>query len=103
MTDFFLLLPEIFLIVTFVGIVIGEIGYHGEKVRLISLTALIGLAGAFVQVLLSYRAGGAQVFGNVLSIDGLSLFFKLFFILLAILAVVTSLHTQEICTKKRAE
>jgi NADH-quinone oxidoreductase subunit N len=58
---------------------------------------------AFVQVLLVYDHGPAQLFGRSFSIDGLSLFFKLFFILLACLAVVASIYSKEIGRDKRSE
>lgn len=98
-----LLLPEIFLVITLAGIIAGEIGYHGEKTRLITSTALIGLAGAFFQTLLTYEHGATQAFGNVLSIDGLALFFKLFFIGLAGLAILTSSQSKEIGNNRRSE
>lgn len=103
MRDFVILLPEVFLAITLAGLIAGEIGYHGERVRLISVTALIGLFGAFVQTLLTYKYGATQVFGHVLTIDGLSLFFKLFFIALAALAIVTASYSREITQEKRTE
>ncbi|MBY0469900.1 hypothetical protein K2X30_01945 [bacterium] len=103
MKDFILLLPEIFLGLTLAGIIAGEIGYYGEKVRLITATALAGLAGAFVQSWAIYRHGDALVWGQDLSVDALSLFFKMFFILLAGLTIVASIFTKEVDSNKRAE
>jgi NADH-quinone oxidoreductase subunit N len=101
--EFVLLLPEIFLAITLLGILMGEVAYHGERLRLVSITALLGLTGAFIQVLLTYQYGASQIFGQAVSIDGLSLFFKLFFILLAGLAVGGSLHSREIPPSLRSE
>ncbi len=103
MKDIILLLPEIFLVATLAGLVLGEIGYRGERVRLITPTALVGLGGAFIQTLLTYRYGATEVLGRALSLDGFSLFFKLFFIVLAMIAVVSSSHSKEISREKRAE
>lgn len=103
MKDFVLLLPEIFLALTLVGIIASETGYHGEKIRLITFTALLGLAGAFIQTLLSYRYGATQILNHSLSIDGLSLFFKLFFIALAALTVVFAHHSGEVGEDKESE
>ena len=41
MKDFILFLPEIYLILTAVGLILGEVGYHGERVRMILATASI--------------------------------------------------------------
>jgi NADH-quinone oxidoreductase subunit N len=103
MKDVVLLLPEIFLAVTVAGIVISEVGYHGERTRLLTATALVGLAGALVQTLLTYEAGATLALDGTLAIDGFSLFFKLFFVLLATLAVLTSLDGREIGEERRAE
>jgi len=101
--EFLLLLPELFLLLTLAGIIIGEIGYRGEKIRLTSATALIGLVGAFVQTLLTYQYGATQIFHGAVAVDGLALFFKLFFILLALLTIGTSVRAKEIAAEKRAE
>ena len=103
MKEFLLLLPEIFLAITFVGIIAGEIGYHGERLRLVTATALVGLGSALIQAFLTYRLGINQLFGRALTIDGLSYFFKMFFILLAILAVISSTQTREISRRRHAE
>lgn len=103
MKEFILLLPEFFLAVTVAGLVFSEVGYHGERVRLISTTALLGLGGAFVQTILTYQYGATQIFDKVLAIDGFSLFFKLFFTFLASLSILTSMGSREIRPDKMAE
>lgn len=103
MGDFLHLLPELFLALTLAGVIAGEIAYHGERVRLVTITALVGLGAAFIQVILSYQFGSAQLFGQSLSIDGFALFFKLFFIALAALTVGISIHAQEISSDRKSE
>ncbi|MBC7691261.1 MAG: NADH-quinone oxidoreductase subunit N [Methylotenera sp.] len=103
MKDFVFLLPEIFLTLTVAGIILSEVGYHGEKLRLITWIALTGLVGAFIQTLLTYPYGASQLFSNAIVVDGFSLFFKLFFITLAMLSVLTSARSREIPKDKRAE
>src|SRR4051794_21646618 len=96
MKEFIVILPEAILTLTLAFVIAAEITYHGERVRLVAATVLVGLAAAFVQTVVTYQFGAVQIFGGTLSIDGLSLFFKLLFIVLAGLAVITALQTREI-------
>ncbi len=98
-----LILPEIILAVTLGFVVIGEVTYYRERYRLLLPTALLGLGGAWIQTLLSYRYAPEKVFGGALVIDGFSLFFKLFFITLAVLTILASNHTREISDRRKAE
>lgn len=103
MSDLLYLLPEIFLLVTVLGVVLSEIGYHGERHRLLTATAIAGLLAAFIQTLLSYRFDATQFLGATLSMDGLSLFFKLIFITLGALTVWSGHLAKEIAPRRRAE
>lgn len=96
-------MPEIFLALTVAGIIVGEIGYYGEKSRLITATALVGLGGAFLQTLLTYRFGAVQAFNRAISIDGFSLFFKLLFILLSAAGVLIAQKSTEIAAHRKSE
>jgi len=101
--ELILILPEILLALTLAFVILGEVTYHGERLRLISVTALLGLGSAFLQALLAYQYGAERVFSGTLVVDGLSLFFRLFFIALAMIAVVMSLHSREIAPSRRPE
>src|ERR1700749_4607592 len=103
MREFFLIMPEIFLALTLAFIIASEITYFGEQVRLITLIALLGLIGAFVQTIISYQYGAAQIFGKSLSIDGFSLFFKSLFIITASITVLFISQTREIDRHRRTE
>jgi NADH-quinone oxidoreductase subunit N len=103
MREFVLILPEVILALTLAFVIAAEITYHGEQVRLVAATTLIGLAAAFVQTLITYQYGATQLFDHALSIDGLSLFFKLIFITLAALGVFTVLQTREIPKVRQTE
>lgn len=103
MKEFFLILPEICLALTLACVIAGEITYSGEQVRLIGATALLGLSGAFIQTIISYGYGPAMVFGGVLSIDGFSLFFKLLFMILGIIAIFSVSLSKEIAQSRRTE
>lgn len=103
MKEFVVILPEAILALTLAFVIAAEITYHGERVRLVAATALVGLAAAFVQTVVTYQFGAVQVFGGTLSIDGLSLFFKLLFIVLAALTVITAMQTREITRGRQTE
>jgi NADH-quinone oxidoreductase subunit N len=103
MREFFLIMPEIFLALTLALIIAGEITYFGEQVRLITATSLVGLCAALVQTMISYQYGASQIFGGALSIDGFSLFFKMLFITLAILTILSISDSKEIASNRRSE
>ncbi len=103
MSDFLQIMPEIFIALTLAFVVLGELTYHGEQMRLISATAVTGLAGAFVQTLVARHTGNAHAFGQALAVDGLSFFFRLFFILMAVFAVLIASFGTEISKGRRSE
>lgn len=103
MKDFLLILPEIILTGTLAFVVIGEITYHGERTRLINAAALFGLISAFVQTLTTYSFGPGVIFEGTLSIDGLALFFKLLFLVLAALVIMASTQSRQIPQSRQAE
>jgi len=103
MNDLALSMPEIFLALTLGFVVLGELTYHGEKSRLIAGTAMMGLGAAFIQTLLSYRAGATQIFSGAVLVDGLSLLIKLLAIVLSALAVICAIYSNEIVDRKKSE
>ncbi|HUP56105.1 MAG TPA: proton-conducting transporter membrane subunit, partial [Bdellovibrionota bacterium] len=103
MNEFLAMLPEVFLALTLMAVIVGEITYHGERLRLIVPIALLGLAVTLAQTVLAFQNPAAQVLSRSIAIDGISLFFKLLFIVLAILSIIGSTHTKEIPEGKRAE
>ncbi|HAR43828.1 MAG TPA: hypothetical protein DCS07_14535, partial [Bdellovibrionales bacterium] len=103
MREFIYILPEAFLALTLAFVVVGEITYHGEKTRLITLTALLGLGSALIQALISFGYGSAQIFAKTLSMDGLTFFFRSFFILLAMISVLALSNSKELARSRRTE
>jgi NADH-quinone oxidoreductase subunit N len=103
MKDFLQLMPEIVLALTMAFVVAGEISYYGEKTRLVSATALLGLVAAFVQTVISYQNGSSRIFSGALSIDGFSLFMKLLFIVSAGFTIASLSRAQEIAKTRRSE
>ena len=103
MQEFLLIVPEIFLTLTLASVIVCEITYYGERLRLVLSISLIGLLAALIQTIISYEYGAVQLFSGVLSIDGFALFFKLIFILLAILALIAVSDSNEVPADRRTE
>jgi NADH-quinone oxidoreductase subunit N len=103
MREFMLILPEAILAMTLAFTAVAEITYHGEQLRFVTLSILLGLGAAFVETLATYQSGPVVILSGALTIDGLSLFFKLFFIGLAGLSIVAASHTDEIPPSRRTE
>jgi NADH-quinone oxidoreductase subunit N len=103
MQDFLSIIPELIIALTMAFVLIGEITYYGERTRLLAGTALMGLGGAFFYTIASYREGASQLFYGAVSVDGLSLFFKLIFILLGMLTILSAGQSDEIPRKRRSE
>jgi NADH-quinone oxidoreductase subunit N len=97
------LLPELMIALTLALVVVSEITYHGEQLRLVSASAWVGLAAALLQTVNSYRFGPAQVFSGALSVDGLSLFFKLLLIVAAALSIFAASRSREIAVPHKTE
>jgi NADH-quinone oxidoreductase subunit N len=103
LNDFLRLLPECSIALTLVFVVVAEITYYGEKLRLVSTLALMGLASALIQVLINYREGNAHLFSGAVSVDGLSLCFKFLFIMLSVFSVASVWKSKEIPPIRRGE
>lgn len=103
MKELILLLPEIYLALTIIAIVVSELSYHGERTRLVNVIAFLSLGAALIQTLLTYRYGATQIFNRAYSVDGLSLFFKLLAIILAAVSLLGALQSKEIRDSQRSE
>lgn len=101
--DLVLFLPEIYLILTAIGLILGEVGYHGERVRMILSTALICVIGALAQLLLNYSVGAGR-FGHLNFInDGFSLFLKTLLLISAGIALFSDRKSLEVSLENRTE
>ncbi len=103
LSDFIYILPEAILALTLAFVIAAEVTYHGEQVRLVTITAIVGLAGALVQTLIGYQRGSVEIFGHSLVIDGLTFFFRLLFIGLGGFAIAISTFGKEIGRARRSE
>lgn|GEM_PF-2116614 len=103
MKDLVLFLPELYLLVTAIGLILGEVGYHGERVRMILSTALLSVGGSFLQLVLNYTAGaGRYGHGNFVN-DGFGLFLKILLLLSGGIALFAERKSQEVSLESRTE
>ncbi len=101
--ELILFLPEVYLILAATGLILGEVGYHGERVRIILPTALISVFGSLVQLLFNYTAGPGR-FGHANFInDGFSLFLKTLLLLTALIGLLADRKSQEVSLENRTE
>ncbi|MBL7715881.1 MAG: hypothetical protein JNL01_10495 [Bdellovibrionales bacterium] len=106
MEDFIAILPELFLAFTVGGLIFSEIGYYGERYRLVTATAVLGLLGAAIQTILATAGFGPQIksaFSGVIWIDPLTTFFRLFFIVLTGLATIHVTRSKEVPAERKTE
>ncbi len=101
--DIVLFLPETYLILTSIGLILGEVGYHGERVRMILATAILAVLGAAAQLLLNYSVGAGR-FGHLNFInDGFALFLKTLLLVSAGIALFADRKSHEVSLENRTE
>lgn len=103
MKDAVLFLPEIYLILTAVGLILGEVGYHGERVRMILSTAALAVGGSLIQLLINYTSGAGR-YGHANFVnDGFALFLKVLLLISAGIALFSERKSQEVALNTRTE
>ena len=102
-----ILLPEFYLLLTLMALVIAEVTFYGESRRPILLVTPVGLGVALLQVVsLSIGVGGygqKHSFLELLVVDQFSVYFKLLFIGLAFLISIFSYFSEEVDRDKLCE
>src|SRR5687767_10819085 len=98
-----MMFPEILLALTLIGLILSEVSYFGERLRFVTGISVAGLGAAFLQTLLTYQLSPTLLMDGSLAFDGLSVFFKLFFIFLALLTVIFAIDSPEISHSRRTE
>ncbi len=97
------LLPELLILLTIVGLLLAEVGYYQERMRLVTLTALLGVGSAFLQSLLSLLFGPVRAFDGMLTVDGLSIYFKILAYMFALFSIVGISLSNRIRLDRRVE
>lgn len=83
-------LPEMAIFASIIFMVLAEISYHRERLRLVTWIAIGGLLVALLEILLMGHGPPEFYLSQLLGVDGLSHFFKLYFLCLGILTVVVA-------------
>lgn len=103
MRDFLSVMPEVFLVLTLAAVILAEITYYHEDIRLVRWMSLIGIMGAGIQILIAYHLGAILTFDRVWILDGISLFVKGVIIVLSISTILISGSNEEIPKSKKTE
>ena len=92
-------LPEIYLSALFLVLILLDLIFRPKKHYLLSVTALVGLAGSFYFIFRQHAMTGNEIFFGMYAIDEFSLFFKYFFVASGMLTVMISMPSLELNTR----
>ena len=88
-------IPEIYLSVLFMLLIVIDLVAKGRKNNLLSITTLLGLAGSTVFIYQQHGLPAGEFFFGMYVLDEFALFFKYFFVLSAILAVIVTMADEQ--------
>ena len=83
--------PEIYLSVLFMLLIIIDLVAKGKKNNLLSITTLLGLAGSIYFIFKQQFMPAGELFFGMYVLDEFAIFFKYFFVLSGILAVIITM------------
>lgn len=98
-----LALPEITLLVTLIGMVIAEVSYQSEKIRLLMASAVLGLSVAILQLFFLSGNEAIYLFGGAFVVDSFSIFFKFYFVILGLVTILSAWSSQEVTRTVKSE
>ena len=88
-------IPEIYLSLLFMLLIVIDLVAKGKKNNLLSIATLVGLAGSFFFIYQQHLLPPGELFFGMYVLDGFALFFKYFFVLSGILAVVITIGDEQ--------
>ena len=83
--------PEIYLSVLFMLLIVIDLVAKGKKNNLLSITTLLGLAGSIYFIFKQQFMPAGELFFGMYVLDEFAIFFKYFFVLSGILAVIITM------------
>ncbi len=84
-------IPEIYLSLLFMLLIIIDLVAKGKKNNLLSIATLVGLAGSFFFIYQQHLLPPGELFFGMYVLDGFALFFKYFFVLSGMFAVIITM------------
>ncbi|NTV05093.1 MAG: NADH-quinone oxidoreductase subunit N [Chlorobiaceae bacterium] len=88
-------IPEIYLSVLFMLLILIDLVAKGRKNNLLSITTLLGLAGSIFFIYQQHSMPPGEFFFGMYVLDEFALFFKYFFVLSGILAVIVTMADEQ--------
>jgi NADH-quinone oxidoreductase subunit N len=88
-------IPEIYLSVLFMAVIILDLVVKGRKNNLLSITTLIGLAGSIFYIYQQHALPSGELFFGMYVLDPYALFFKYFFVLSGMIAVIITMADRQ--------
>ncbi|ACD89933.1 MAG: NADH-quinone oxidoreductase subunit N [Chlorobium limicola] len=95
-------IPEIYLSVLFMLLIVIDLVVKGRKNNLLSAVTALGLAGAFYFIYQQHLLEAGEIFFGMYVLDEFALFFKYFFVLSGILAVLVSVADDQLNRQVRS-
>lgn len=89
-------IPEIYLSVLFLVLILADLIFGPKKHHLLSVTSLIGLVGSLWFIWQQHAIVGQEIFFGMYVVDEFAIFFKYFFVLSGILTVLLSMSSDEL-------
>ena len=90
-----LFIPEIYLSALFMLLIVVDLVAKGRKNTLLAITTLLGLAGSTIFIYQQHGLPAGEIFFGMYVLDEFALFFKYFFVLSAIVAVVVTMADEQ--------
>ncbi len=88
-------IPEIYLSVLFMLLIVIDLVAKGRKNNLLSITTLLGLAGTLFFIYQQNALPAGELFFGMYVLDKFALFFKYFFVLSGMLAVIVTMSDEQ--------
>ena len=88
-------IPEIYLSLLFMLLIVIDLVAKGRKNNLLSISTLIGLAGSIFFIYQQHHLPAGEIFFGMYVLDEFALFFKYFFVLAGMLAVVITMADEQ--------
>ncbi|TLU88016.1 MAG: NADH-quinone oxidoreductase subunit N [Chlorobium sp.] len=88
-------IPEIYLSLLFMLLIVIDLVAKGRKNNLLAITTLVGLAGSFFFIYQQHALPAGEFFFGMYVLDEFALFFKYFFVLSGMLAVVITMADEQ--------